>query len=644
MKRMRKRSGPRKSIAYRQAGTVAAVAATLAFGPLYADDAFAFKLFGITLWGEDKPKDAVPDPVRYTVDLRGGNLDKDLKEALTESSMLVSGQKEPASGDLGVVIKARDDRDRLIAALYENARYGGVVTITVNGTTLDDLPPNPTFSRAKPVAVAIDIDPGPVFKLGRITLLGEAATLQASQYGLVPGGDAGSLAILKAGDKMVSDFKDAGHPLAKLTRRDVVADHNTNTVDVTLRVDSGPVAPVGNVGVTGQKSVDPDFIRRYARINEGKPYSPAELKKASDRLRKLGVFSSVNIREADKLAPDGTIPMTIEVAEGKQRYFGVGAQYSTIDGFGLQGYWGHRNLTGRADSLRIEGSVSRLGEASDVGKLDYGAGITYTRPATWYPSATFTAALKAQTQHPDSYDATTVTASAGLAYELSDQDTVSAGGEIAYEDSTTDAFGNHKYLTLAIPLEYIRDTRDNKLDPTEGYRASISAKPSYEALGGTVFSSFEGSISGYQGVGANNNVVFAGKLAAGSLIGADNIEDIPATRRFYAGGGGSVRGYGYQEITPYNSNGDALGGRSYMTASAEARIKITDTIGLVPFVDAGSVTDSTFPDFSDVRIGAGVGVRYATPFGPIRLDVAVPLRKYPDGTAYGIYAGIGQAF
>lgn len=249
-----------------------------------------------------------------------------------------------------------------------------------------------------------------------------------------------------------------------------------------------------------------------------------------------------------------------------------------------------------------------------------------------------------QSLHPDAYDADTATASAGLAYELSDQDTVSAGGEVSYEQDSTDAYGDQNYLTVAIPLEYIRDTRDNKLDPTEGYRASISAKPSYEAMGGTVFSSFEGSISGYQGVGANNNVVFAGKLSLGSLLGANSIEDIPATRRFYAGGGGSVRGYAYQEISPYNSNGDALGGRSYGTASFEARIKITDTIGIVPFVDMGSVTDSSFPDFSDLRIGAGVGVRYATPFGPIRLDVAVPLKKYPDGTAYGIYAGIGQSF
>ncbi|TCR89928.1 autotransporter assembly complex family protein [Rhizobium sp. BK376] len=639
-----RRTGPKIGIAYRRAGTVVAVAATVALGPQFAGHALAFKLFGINFFGKDETTDQVIDPVHYTIDLKTGNADKDLADALTKGSMLVADKDKPVSGDLGVVIKARDDRDRLIATLYEKARYGGVVTVTINGTNIDDLPPNPTFPRTKPVPVTVTIDPGPLFVLGKIKFLGSASTLDPAAYGLTPGGDASSLNILKAGDKIVSDFKNQGRPLAKVIKRDVIADHDKNTVDVTLQVDSGPIAPIGNVGVTGQKSVDPDFIRRYSRINEGKPYSPDELKKASDRLRKLGVFSSVTIREADKLAPNGTIPMTIEVSEGKQRYFGVGAQYSTIDGFGLQGYWGHRNLFGQAESLRIEGSVSRLGETTDVGNLDYAAGIIYSKPGAFYPSATFNASLKAKSEHPDTYDADTITADAGLSHELNDYDTFSWGGRISYENSSTDAFGDQQYLTFSIPLEFVRDTRDNKLDPTTGYRATVDAQPSYEALGGAIFTSLEGSISGYQGVGPNDNVIFAGKLAAGSLVGGNGLESIPTTRRFFAGGGGSVRGYGYQEITPYNSHGDATGGRSYVTASVEARIKITDSIGFVPFVDAGSVTDSAFPDASDLRIGAGAGIRYATPFGPIRLDFAVPLKKYDNGTSYGIYAGIGQSF
>ena len=634
---------PSMSIAYRKATTALTIAAGALLCPFSVQEAYAFKLFGITLWGEEEQAVTVIDPVTYNVTLEAPGADADLKESLELASHLVQDKDDPVSGDLGLVIKARDDRDRLVATLYEKSRYGGVVKIAVNGIDLDDLPPAPDFAGKGPFPVTVRIDPGPEFTLGRVEFKGDAAGRDPAEYDLVPGGSAGSLTILKAGDRIVSDLRNEGRPLAKLKERGVVADHDRRTVDVVLDAEGGPIAPVGNVGVTGQKSVDPDFIRRYARLNEGKPFSPKQMQKASERLRKLGVFSSVTIKEAKALDADGSIPIGITVSEGKHRYLGVGAQYSTTDGFGLQGYWGHRNLFGQAESLRIEGAVSRIGEATSVEGLDYSAGIIFSKPGFWKPEATLNASLKAKAEHPDTYEAKTVTAAAGIAYELSDFDTLSAGGEISYAD-TTDAFGDHKYLTVSIPLEYVRDTRDDKLNPTEGYRASANIKPSYELLGGAVFSSFEGSISGYKGFGEDDRVVMAGRVSAGTIVGGGSLENIPTTRRFYAGGGGSVRGYAYQEISPYNAAGDATGGRSYVVASAEARVKVTDTIGVVPFVDVGTVSDSMTPDFSDTRIGAGIGLRYATPFGPIRLDVAVPLNKYDGGSSYGIYAGIGQAF
>ena len=636
-------SKPSPSIAYRKAVTVLAVTATAVLCPAFIQDAYAFKLFGITLWGEEEKTVDVIDPVRYAITLDIDAADADLKDALQDSSHLLQDKDDPVSGDLGLVIKARDDRDRLIATLYEKSHYGGVVTVLVNGTDLDSLPPAPVFNHAEPVPVTVRIETGPAFTVGKVTFDGDAAGRDPADYDLAVGEPASSLTILKAGDKIVNDLKTEGRPLAKLTTRSVVADHKTSTVDITIAAESGPAAPIGAVTVNGQKSVDPDFIRTYSRINEGKPYSPADLKKAGERLRLLGVFSSVTVREATALASDGTIPVNIAVAEGKHRYFGFGAQYSTIDGFGLEGYWGHRNLFGRAESLRIEGAISRLGEADSYDTIDYSAGIIFTKPGYLTPSTTLNASIKAKTEHPDSYLANTVTAAVGLSQELSDQDTLSGGTELSFSD-TEDAFGANQYLTFALPFEYIRDARNNKLDPTEGYRGTLAAKPSYEILGSTFFSSFEGSISGYQAFGPEDNLVFAGKFSLGTLIGAGNLEDIPATRRFYAGGGGSVRGYAYQEITPYDDKGEATGGRSYALSSIEARVKITDAIGLVPFVDVGTVSEEIFPDFSDLRIGAGLGLRYATPFGPIRLDVALPLNKYDGGSSYGIYAGIGQSF
>ncbi|KRB62618.1 hypothetical protein ASE04_00050 [Rhizobium sp. Root708] len=635
---------PKTGIAYRRTGIVLVVAAAAAFSPAMVGNAYAFKLFGINFFGKDEPAaDQVPDPVRYDVTLTTDAVDPDLKEALENSSRLVSDKAQPVSGDLGVVVKARDDRDRLIAALYEKARYGGVVTITVDGKNIDNLPPNPTFDRAKPIAVAVNVAAGPIFRVGEVQFGGDAANRNPADYDLAPGAQAGSLVVIKAGDKLVEEMKEEGRPLAKLTKREVIADHRTDTVDVVLSVESGPIAPIGTVGVTGSKSVRPDFIQSYSRLDKGDRYSPEALKKAGDRLRALGVFSSVTIHEAEGLAGDGSLPMTIEVSEGKQRYFGVGAQYSTIDGFGVNGYWGHRNLFGGAEGLRIEGAVGRLGEASGVSDLDYSAGITFTKPGIFVPEATLTASILAKTENPDAYNAKLVTASLGIAYELNDRDTITGSGEVSWEKDD-DAFGNNTYLTFALPFQFDRDARDNKFDPTEGYRAMAKVTPSCESYSGTFFSAFEGSISGYYGLGAEDRIVLAGKVAAGFLVGADDLENIPATRRFFAGGGGSVRGYGYQEISPYNAANEETGGASYMTASFETRVKITDTIGIVPFIDVGTVSADVAPDFSDFRAGAGIGIRYATPFGPLRLDFAVPLNKYEGGTNYGIYAGIGQSF
>lgn len=640
----KKRTDQRKSIAYWRAGTALAVAATMSVYPVFVRDAFALKIFGIQLWGSDKDKaNEVLDPVPFTVTLNTPGADSKLRDSLENSSLMVTEPDKPASGDLGLFIRAKDDRDRLIAALYENARYGGVVKVRIAGQDIDSLPPNPTFNTSGPVPVVIDVTPGPMFKLGTVRLEGDVAGHEPAEYGLVTGGDAGSLAIIRAGNKLIEDLKAESRPLAKLTKREAVANHANNTVDLTMVAEGGPVAPLGEVTVKGDKAVDPDFIRRYSRLNGGEPYSPDRLRKASDRLRKLGVFSSVAIKEANTLAPNGSLPLTIEVSEGKFRYFGIGAQYSTTEGAGLQGYWGHRNLFGKAESLRIEGAVTRLGEASTVQDMDYSAGIIFTKPGIFNPQTTFTASLKAKTEHPDSYDAQTVTGYGGFAYDFNDYDTAAAGLEVEWA-STEDAFGTNDYLTTSVPLEFVRDRRNDKLNPTDGFRASISAKPSYEALNGTIFSSLEASTTGYKGLGSDDQVVLAGKIAGGVLFGGGSLEDIPTTRRFFAGGGGSVRGYSYQEISPYDVNGKATGGRSYVVTSLEARVKVTETIGIVPFIDAGVVSSEVTPDFSDIRAGAGIGLRYATPFGPLRLDVAMPLEKYPSGSSFGIYAGIGQSF
>lgn len=624
-------------------GTALCLLAGLGLAAVSPLPAYAFEIFGWKFFEGDNNVAAVSDPVKYSLTFNGGDADKDLTGKLEDASALVQEKEEPVNGDLGVVIKARDDRERLLAALYENARYGAVVNITVAGTPIDELPPVPEFPRDKPVPVTVDVVPGPVFTIGNVSLTGDATKFDPADYDLDIGAQANSTLVISAAGKMVEDLEKEGRPLARLTERGLTADHKSNTVDIRIGAEGGPVADVGDVTVSGTKTVDPEFVEKWSRLDRNKKYSPEEIKDANERLRKLGVFSSINIVKADRLDQNGRIPLAIEVNDGKQRYFGLGAQFSSMDGFGLQGYWGHRNLFGAAESLKITGSVSRLGTEWDYKKLDYLASIEFSKPGIFDPYSTLNVSAIAQQVNPDNYRSTSFTKLANVAYELNKRDTLTAGGDLTWNE-TDDFRGESQFLTFSIPVVWTRDASDNQLDPKEGYRLRLTGIPSYEIYRGNFFTTLDGQVTGYTSFGADDRVTLAGKFAVGSLLMAPGLEDVPAPRRFYLGGGGTVRGYAYQEISPRNGDGDALGGRSYMLASFETRVKITDTVGVVPFLDVGSVSKETYPDFSDIRAGAGLGIRYATPFGPLRLDVAMPLNKYEDGTRFGIYAGIGQSF
>ena len=612
-----------------------------------AGKAAAFEIFGIKLWesAEDKEDAQIADPLRYSVTIEAPDADDDLLEKLENASALKNDEERPVSGSLGLLAKARGDREQLVAALYANARYEGVVTIAIEGRRLEELPPDAVFSGPQPIPVVVHVEPGPKFTLGTVRLEGDAAGLMGADYGLIAGGDASSGAVLKAEAEIVRALKEEGRPLAQVTGREIVADHDTSTLDVTLTVAAGPVAGYGDTTVEGTKAVDRDFTAYMTGLKRGRTYSPEEVDEARDRLLGLEVFSSVTLKEGDRLDAQGNIPIDVQVSERKFRYFGVGGTVSNTEGLGLEGYWGHRNLFGRAEKLRIDGSISGIG-SNDLTQLNYNAGIMFEKPGVVGPASKFFANLKTVYEHPDAYDRFSVKGSTGLSYELTRKQTVSAEVALDYA-RIEDSFGKHRYLIASLPLQYVYDNRDDKLNPTKGFRVLGYAEPSYDLLNGTVFVKLRGEGSAYQALDMDGKFVLAGRAALGSILGA-GLQEVPADRRFYAGGGGSVRGYAYQGIGPKveggPDDGQPIGGLSYFETSAELRIGITDKIGIVPFVDAGTVSTRQFPDFSDVKVGAGIGLRYLTPFGPLRIDAAVPLNPDDDDPDFGIYAGIGQAF
>jgi translocation and assembly module TamA len=604
--------------------------------------ATAFESFGIKLWGSSNDEDAdIVDPLRYSVTIEAPDADKDLVKKLENASTLKADEERPVSGSLGLLAKARADREQLVAALYADARYEGVVTVTIDGKPLDELPPDAEFKGAQPVPVVISIAAGAKFTLGDIRLEGDAAGLASADFGLIAGGDAGSGAVLKAEALIVRALKQEGRPLARITDRQIIADHATLTLDVTLTVAAGPVAGYGDTTVDGTEKVDRDFTEYMTGLKRGRQYSPDEIDDARDRLLGLEVFNSVTMKEGESLDAQGNIPINVQVSERKPRYFGLGATVSNTEGLGLEGYWGHRNLFGRAEKLRIEGAISGIG-SNDLSQLNYNAGIMFEKPGVLGPSSKFFTGVKTVFEHPDAYDHFSVKGNMGVSYDLDKKQRVSAEFALDYS-RITDAFGKHTYLIASVPLQYVYDARDNRLNPTRGFRVLAYAEPSYDILNGATFLKLKGEGSAYQSLDTASKFVLAERASIGSIVGT-GLQNVPADRRFYSGGGGSVRGYAYQGIGPKDIDGQPIGGLSFFETSVEMRIAVTDTIGIVPFVDAGTVSTKSFPDFADVKVGAGVGVRYLTPFGPLRVDAAVPLNRGPGDPRFGIYAGIGQAF
>jgi translocation and assembly module TamA len=611
----------------------------------HTPSANAFELFGFKLFGSDEEDDDVVDPLHYTVTLTVEGGDEKLKDDLDEASSLVQDVERPVSGSLGLLAKARSDREQLVAALYAQARYDGVVQIAIAGQSLDDIAPDADFG-AGPVPVTITVDPGAVFTLDEIKLEGDAANLMPAEFGLIPGGNAGSTAILRAEAEIVRRLKEDGRPLAQVTGRDVVADHETATLDVTLAVEAGPIAGYGPTTVSGAETMDPGFTAYVTGLKEGRQYSPREVDEARDRLLALGVFSSVTVSQGTALDANGQIPIEVEVTERKLRYYGVGATYSNTEGLGIEGYWGHRNLFGRGETLRIEGSIGRIGDddVSDVSKLNYNAAILFEKPAVVGPDSKFFSRFRTVYEHPDAYDRFSTEVAAGLSYQFTRTQSASVEASLEYED-VTDFFhpDGQRHLIASLPTQYVFDNRDNKLDPKRGFRALAFAEPAHDFLTGATFVKLRGELSAYRAIDDAQRFVVAGRVATGSIFGA-SLEQIPADRRFYVGGGGSVRGYEYQGIGPKDPDGNPIGGRSYMELSTELRVQVTETIGIVPFIDAGAVSEDEFLGSAGFKVGAGVGLRYLTPFGPLRIDAAVPLNPGPDDPDFGIYAGVGQAF
>mgnify|MGYP001235052556 CR=1 FL=1 len=583
--------------------------------------------------------------VPYDVDITGLE-DDSLRSLLRETSTLVSLKNDPPPSVLGLERRASDDREGLQTALRSAGYYDATLNITVNADQ-------------QPAKVTVAVAPGEPYRFKTVTIRSTdnaplpGGDVTPADLGLTIGDRAQAPRVVDAQNALLRRMNDHGHPFSKVAERRVVVNHDDRSMDVTFTVDPGPLVFFGETQIEGLTEVDEDLVRGRLPWTQGEVYDAALLDRARQQIAQLGVFDTVRVRLADQPGPGGTTPVSVTLAERKARFIGANVFYSSTDGFGGGAYWGHRNLFGGAEQLRLGVDIGRIGgdNGSSAGKRgqmdlpDLRFSANFRKPDFLAPRQSLVLNFQVASETPPAYDRVVTLTSGTLERQFTDQ-LKFAYGVSAERGRVRSNLREYQTALIGVPLGIAWDGSDSLLNPTKGYRASAQATPWFP-LGGdtnTQFTTLQVNGSAYRDLSGDGRYVAAARIGFGSTVGA-TLDQIPPDHRFYAGGGGSVRGFGFQKAGPRDVFGDPTGGRSLFETGVELRIKVTENIGIVPFVDAGTVYDSAYPDFSQpLRVGAGIGARYYTDFGPFRVDVGFPLNADPGDAKWQLYISLGQAF
>lgn len=576
---------------------------------------------------------------RYEVVIEGVDDKPALSQLLHEVSSLVTLKEQPPPSPIGLGRRADSDLDRFRAALRSEGYYDALVDAELDVEVV-------------PAKVLVRVEEGTPYRVTRVTLTGPGgsplpdAAPAPEALGLAIGSVARAPAVVDAEGRILPRFAEKGYAYARLTDRKLLVDHAVQGMDVTYVVDPGPKVSFGEVSFTGLDEVSLRAAQRRLPWRTGDLYHPATMEEGRQALADLGVFSSVRLRLADEPTADHQAPVLIDLAERPMNFVGFGADYGTEDGFGANAYWGDRNFFGNAEKLRVDASVAgiaRRGETS-ASDFDYRLASTYQQPDFLSRRQSLNLSAEVLSERPDAYRRQALVLTASVERKLGPGLKASLG-VTAEQSRVEENVQTTENTLIGVPMAVTWDRSNDLLNPTKGFRLSGAVTPYLAALGdSSSFATARVGGSAYFDFKDDGRYVGAVRGAYGAVIGG-GLLDVPADKRFFAGGGGSIRGFGYQEVGPRDALGEPLGGVSLLEMSAEMRVMVTEDIGVVPFVDAGNVYTTEYPKLGQgLRYAAGIGGRYLTVIGPIRLDVAVPVNRRDGDKAFQFYISIGQAF
>lgn len=585
--------------------------------------------FTALIWVTASPAFA-DEPIAQIQGIEDKGLREALQRSLTESKSSPQSRAEARR-------RARQAGEEAIAVLRAEGYYG----YTVEPDVLDGEPPR----------AVVKISPGPAFVIAdpRIDWSGtppdEGTRQRAAAAMRLTEGEPGRAAdVVGAEGRIVAQVAKLGYADATAEPREVVVDHADHTVRPAYRIAAGELVHLDGIQVVTKGRTNPAWVGRLAPWRVGDVYDPEDVAELERRLRDTSVYESIAVALAgpEKATPEGYRPVVVTLADRKPRTIELGAGYSTSEGAGVDARWIRYNRLKRADTTTY---------ALRFAKLEQRLGAEISLPHWRRPQQTLKLNSAVFRNDTDAYNETGATVGVDLTKRR--QTTAYRTFGVSLDISQTKEQVNRdgavagrklNLATLAGLAAYAWDFSDNILDPKRGWRLEARGEPTYVVGDSTVtYLKLTTQGSAYIPFGAQASTVLAGRLKLGAIVGG-GVLDVPASRRFFSGGGGSVRGYAYQAIGPRLADNTPQGGISLVETSLELRQKITSTWSGVAFIDTGAIGTHNTPQREDFRAGAGVGVRYDLGFGPIRADVAVPLGRRRGDPAFQIYLSIGQSF
>ena len=612
------------------------------------------------------------DPQAYQVDLASvGN--NEIDQALKATSDLLSLRSSAPVSPFGLIARARSDTDRLKTALESFGYYESHVTININGLPLTDpslgdaLTALPKGSTAR-VQVAFAL--GTLYHLRRVDIDGEVPPpINAREtLGLASGQPAVAAAVLAGGARLLSALQEQGYAFAQVDPPVAYEAADAPVLDLSFHVAAGGKVRIGDIHVEGLQRVHESLVRRRLLLHSGDLYKPSAIEAARRDLLGMNVFGQVSVQIGSKADESGGVPVTFKLRERLRHAINLSAAYSSDLGGSGGVSWTDRNLFGNAEQLSVAATLTNLG-GSDTTGTGYDTSVKYLLPDFLHRDQSLQFALQGIKQQLQAYDQTAQTASVTLSRKLSSVWTVSTG--LSTTDETIlqvinatetpagsgvfvpDAAETFHYTLVALPFKVVYDSTDLPTpleDPHHGFRGTLSLTPTL-AIGhpNATFLISTLTLATYFDLNnllpiAPGRSVLAARALAGVAEGAGELS-LPPDQRFYAGGTSTIRGYGYQLVGPLFPHTDnPTGGTAITTGGLEFRQRLYSNWGVVAFVDAGQVSASLKPLPDEIRVGVGAGMRYYTPIGPIRFDIAVPVDRRQGEDSFEIYIGLGQAF